>query len=306
MFLDCPLSVPAPACEEWGEAPLRPTPQVSGLLRLHPVQKTPPNLHQCEVTNGFRPWPCPRHLPQEPRCEWGSSSLIGCWIQKHFPFNCMEQSSLDSHQNILNLKNINCSCLSYVAEALPIHQTDKSCHSAMFKCQSLVPTVSKWTPWFEAPRARASDLLHRAPAPAAHSGSLTTLCAVWELGDVWRLLHWPPCPGTKPKGTRTTQQFSFHYLLGQLHETSLMGSGLHVLAEESESSTCSPFFTELFVESNFLARLASTVSPTPLPSPLTKEMWLLGGVYWFHKRGKGYIDVCTGMTTISLRLMVWP
>ncbi len=154
-----------------------------------------------------------------------------------------------------------------------------------------MPAVAKWTPLFEAPRAHGSDLLQRAPTLAAHSGSLTALSAVWEFSDVWRLLHWPPCPGTKPKGTRTTQQFSFHYLLGQLHETSLMGSGLHVLAEESESSTCSPFFTELFVESNFLATLTSTVSSTPLSSPLTKEMWLLGGVYWFHKRGKGYVDM---------------
>lgn len=69
VFLDCPLSVPASTCEEWGEAPLRPAPQVSSLLCLHPVQKTPPNLHQCEVTDGFRPRPCPWHLPQEPWCE---------------------------------------------------------------------------------------------------------------------------------------------------------------------------------------------------------------------------------------------
>lgn len=164
----------------------------------------------------------------------------------------MEQTSLDSHQNILNFKNTKCSCFLKLRCWSSANTPDwQSCRSAMFKCQSLVPTVSKWTPWLEAPRALASDLLHRAPAPAAHSGSLTTLCAVWELGDVWRLLHWPPCPGIKPKGTRTTQQFSFHYLLGQLHETSLMGSGLHVLAEESESSTCSPFLHQAICRIQF-------------------------------------------------------
>lgn len=163
----------------------------------------------------------------------------------------------------------------------------------MLKCQSL---VSKWTPWFEAPRACGSNLLRRAPAPPAHSDSLVALSAVWEPGDVWRLLHWPPCPGTKPKGTRTTQQFSFHYLLGQLHETSLMGSGLHVLAAESESSTCSPFFTELFVESNFLAPLASTVSPTLLP---------------FHSQKRcdylvEFIDFIREEKAILMCAQVWP
>ncbi len=162
--------------------------------------------------------------------------------------------------------------LKYIKKQIhiSIYKGPSKQQSDMLKCQSPVPAVSKWTPLFEAPRSHGSGLLHRALALAAHSGTLTALSAVWELGDVWRLLHWPPCPGTKPKGTRTTQQFSFHYLLGQLRETSLMGSGLHVLAEESESSTCSPFFTELFVESNFIATLTSTVFLTPLSFPLTK------------------------------------
>lgn len=69
---DCSLPVSAAAGPQWGAPPLRPAPQVTGLLCIHSVPSATSQLHQLQGPDWFWPWTRHRHGSEEPRgkCWW--------------------------------------------------------------------------------------------------------------------------------------------------------------------------------------------------------------------------------------------